>query len=488
MASGLGAVARLLAAVRAAGSPPSPDGPDWNQYFAAGWKVTHGIAIDYPRFRLPLYPWLVATLGEARGYQAAAEALSLGAVAGCLLLAAVLARLLAGPWAAVAAPWLALLAPALFASAQWSSEYAPLAFCVGLALTLGAATARTGHPALALAGGLAGGLALAVDVRGASAVAVAAALTAVGSRRPGRAGLAVVLFAAGAALSPALQARLAVIPMPAADSLVLEQRQLALDEVWQPLPAAVKAACAGTPRDRLPQATELGEGCVRASFRSNAGVLGATLPGGAVGALGLALMSALAAAGWRGRATCALAHGGPLLAGLLAAGLLPELPQRYLLVYAVPFACLAPAAAGLLLARLGRVGSALAVIAACAAVVQGARVPLRAGRIDAHNADRRAAVARLVEVALPAGGTLLDCSMDAKVGLSLAPRFAPADPLLLGEMVPPAACRAWAEAPPARPLARVDDCARGLLLGAGWSEVGRHDGLCVTAWGGPATP
>ncbi len=144
MASGLGAVARLLAAVRAAGSPPSPDGPDWNQYFAAGWKVTHGIAIDYPRFRLPLYPWLVATLGEARGYQAAAEALSLGAAAGCLLLAAVLARLLAGPWAAVAAPWLALLAPALFASAQWSSEYAPLAFCVGLALTLGAATARTG--------------------------------------------------------------------------------------------------------------------------------------------------------------------------------------------------------------------------------------------------------------------------------------------------------------------------------------------------------
>lgn len=485
MASGLAAVARLLTAVGGAGAPPSPDGPDWNQYFAAGWKVMHGVATDYPRFRLPLYPWALATFGEERGYQAAAEALSLGAVAGCLLLAAVLARLLAGPWAAMAAPWLALVAPVLFASAQWSSEYAPLAFCVGLALALGTATARTGHPALALAGGLAGGLALAVDVRGASAVALAAALTGVGLRRPARAALAVVLFAAGAALPAALQTRLAVIPMPAADSLVLEQRQLALDEVWQPLPTAVRAACAGTPRDRLPRAAELLDDCARASFRSNAGVLGATLPGGAGGALGLALTAALAAAGWRGRATAALALGGPLLAGLLAASLLPDLPQRYLLVYVVPFACLAPAAAGLLLARLGRVGSALAVMAACAAVVHGARSPLRAGRIDAHNADRRAAVARLVEAALPAGGTLLDCSMDAKVGLSLAPRFAPADPLLLGEMVPPAVCRAWAAAPPSTPTARVDDCARGLLLGGGWREVGRHDGLCVTAWIGP---
>ncbi len=478
------ALAQLHAILGRLRPPPSADGPDWSQYFAAGWKLVHGIAEDYPRFRLPLYPWLVATLGETTSYQAAAEGLSLASVVGCVVLAAVLARLLGGPWAAAVAPWVALYAPALAASSRWSSQYAPFALLVGLGVTSAVVAAGTGRVGAAAAAGVVAGLGWAFDVRGAT-VAVLGALLVLGGMRGGwRAVLAPAAFVAAFTVGPWIQGHLEVIPRPDAGSLVLEQRAMTLDEVWQPLDPAVRAACAGSPRTHLPRLDGLTGPCGRASLASNAATLARTLPGGGWGALLLTGLAVLAGRGVRDRWTTAVALGGPIAAVLLAAAWLPALPQRYLLVFVVPFVVVAPVAVGRVLGRLGNVGDVVAAVVTGVALFTFVGRPAEAVQGDLRNATVRAAIAALADRTLGADGALLDCTPDGKVGLSMAPRHPPADPADLGEHARPATCRAWLREPTVTPAARLDRCEVAGHLSAGWRAAGAHDGLCLSTWGG----
>ncbi len=446
--------------------PAAIEGYGWAGYVANAWMVTNGVDVCYDRFRLPLHGWMLGSAGEALGSYAdggvVVASLSMGLV---VVAAAVTGRALSGPWAGGLAAALLPLVPHNADAARWANSYPTQAALGGAALALAVACARWPRASLALAGGIAGGLAWGVDGRaGLMAVAALALLPLALLERPRATTLAMpLLFALGLSLGPWSAAYLHVgdEPLPTLVEKVEFQRGVALRWTAQRHDDALEAACQDEPSGELPSLAALQRPCAAEMLRHNVEqVLPWHVPLGGALTLGLAGLVLLPGRqGWRGTARAAaflVACGLPLLAELLWV----PLPDRYVVPRAVVLAVLAPAGLGRLAGTLGRAGGWLMGPAAIGLLVYAwIEDPTERWR-DTALQESRAAAARSQATADALAALsaepapLLDCS-DHFVATALLPRLtAPWPPQL--RVFDGAACVAWLDLAPAGALISVD--------------------------------
>jgi len=446
--------------------PTAIEGYGWAGYVANAWMVTHGVDVGYDRFRLPLHGWMLGTVGEALGSYADGGVVVASLSMGVVVLAAALAgRALSGPWAGGLSAALLPLVPLNADAARWANNYPTQAALGGAALALAVACARWPRAGLALAGGVAGGLAWGVDGRAGLMALTALALVPLALlERPRATTLALpLLFALGLSLGPWSAARLHVgdEPLPTLVEKVEFQRGVALRWTTQRHDDALEAACEGEPPGELPSLAALERPCATEMLRHNVErVLPRHVPLGGALTLGLAGLVLLPGRqGWRGSARSAAwlaVCGLPLLAELLWV----PLPDRYVVPRAVVLAVLAPAGLGRLAGSLGRVGGWLVGPAAIALLVYAwVADPAERWR-DTALQESRAAAARsqatadALDALSAEPAPLLDCS-DHFVATALLPRLtAPWPPQL--RVLDGAACAAWLDVAPAGALISVD--------------------------------
>jgi hypothetical protein len=178
-----------------------PHGADWDTYLASAAHLWLDPELfRYNEWRQPLYPWLVGLLGGGGSYVLVAQWLALGSSLGTVLGSGLLARALAGPWAAglaaVATAWIGVVVD----GSWWVNPYPLVGALTALALAAAVWCARWpgGLPAL-LAGSL-GGLCIAMDPRGLSVALAVPLLVALAPLRWRPRFLLVALATAGIAL------------------------------------------------------------------------------------------------------------------------------------------------------------------------------------------------------------------------------------------------------------------------------------------------
>lgn len=427
--------------------PAAVEGYGWPGYLNNAWMVANRQDVGYDLFRLPLHGAVVGGLGELLGstVSAAVAVASLG-MGLAVVAAALLGATLSGPWAGGAAAVLLVLVSHNTDAARWANSYPLQAGLGGAALALGALSAR--HPRLgsAVAGGVLGCLAAAVDGRAGLLALGAACLSvlALVEAPRWRTALVPAAFALGLALSPGVTAALDVTggALPPLHEKVEFQRGVALrwasmarDRSGQP-DRALQAACAGQPSLERPSLEALQRPCAREMARYNLqSVLPRHAPAGVVVTLVLGLGLLLPGRqGWRGSLRGL---------GVLAVALVPlalelrwvPLPDRYVVPRAVLLAVLAPAGAARAAATLpGRFRLGMGA-AACLGLVawgvwgdpSGRHAPT-ALQQSTHLAEQRAAIAAVQ--ASWDGGPLLDCSAQYVQTALLPAVLGPRPPLL----------------------------------------------------------
>ncbi len=118
-----------------------PFGSNWPHYFESAqffWDPTSA----YFDWRTPMYPYVLATLGQHLGFVQAAQLIAQTSTIAMVFATGMLARALAGPIAAVIA---VLSVPAFqcaVESATWSNMYPMAAGVMAMAIALGAITSR----------------------------------------------------------------------------------------------------------------------------------------------------------------------------------------------------------------------------------------------------------------------------------------------------------------------------------------------------------
>ena len=466
-----------------------PVGPDWHQYFMAAWKLSLRSAVDYPEFRMPLYPGLIAWLGRSMGYGQASLIMSSVGMVLVVLAAALLTRALTGPWAAGLA---ALSVPMVATNAEatrWASQYPVFAAITGLALACGAALVRWPRWPLALAAGALAGLAWATDARGDAMALAAGLLVLLAVTSPGRwwqRGLRPLLFALGASLGPLLQLNLQVIPRPISAYLFQFQRQMAIEEIQSQQVAGLHDVCNLAFLKEASLSTAWQHPCGQTLFSHNFAEYAMELPFGLWLSIGAALLVLLPGGrGWRGVLAAGLALAPPLAALALAATLI-DVPDRYVVQFAAPLAALVPVAIWRCCRTVLPPSWAWAV---STGVTMGAGLYLLAmgppsGRsVQPLTVLRpvqqvRAALAGDVQQIVASEDLLLDCTHDLRVEVSLLPHIHHPDPPAFREAPDVGGCRDWAIEPPqgsGRTWLLTDGS--GLLQdppGAGWEEMARR--------------
>jgi hypothetical protein len=443
-------------------------GASWEQYRGAAHLFFHPEEgwLAWPLWRQCLYPGLLGLLGEPHGYLAAASWIASGAALLIVLAAGLGARALANPTAGGVAALHAALFPELLQGVWRMDVYPSLGAAFGLALALGACSARWGRIRIMALCGLAAGLAWGLDSRGFVAVVPCAALVALGAwRMPwSRRGLAALAFAGCLALGPLAQH---LLRPPAQVRYDVEEAQRgegasgllsklegqlihAADDIQamgtrDPTPLT-RACGAGAPRT-LGAAARLGP-CTRGMLRHNLGTLqrGGSLP--ASWLLGLLLLGGLLPhrrRPWRSALASALLLGSCGVAVLIMGSLALVHPAGgYFFPFLAPVAMLAPVALHRLASLVGagprwRSLAPLAGLGITLLLWPG--VPDRERARPVPNDPREAVFTWLRELVEP-GETVLDCA-DLYVNVALLP---------LRTATPEAARERSCERP--RPLAR----------------------------------
>jgi hypothetical protein len=418
-----------------------PVGHDWFQYVVAAWKVVHRIAEGYPEFRVPLYPWLLGTVGAELGYGRAGALLSLLGCCLAVVAAALLVRWLGGRWTAGLAALLVPLTAGFASSSGWTSQYPLAAGAFGLALAGAAALHRWPRWWVALAAGASGGVAWALEARGLVVLVslgctLLLALARCGTRRA-RVELVLATLLA-LSVGGLLQASVEVVPRDSLWSAAEHQHEVVLRDIRTVGPEELREHClASGPREA--RARTPWDRCGWALLSHNRGRLEPQLPGGL---LGLALAVPLIALGRR-RRLARLAVILPALLAILLSGTSVLLVERYTLLFAVPLAAAVPLALGAISERLPRGPlAALGLALSAAWLLRGAIPDLRAPT-PAREGVRAELVAAIRE-RVPEDQPLLDCSRQLWVTLAMVPdhrRLPLGEPL--GIQHPGRACDAW---------------------------------------------
>ncbi len=415
-----------------------PHGNSWDQYRTAAHLVLYDDqgSLDWPTWRLSLYPWLLALLGDARGYPQAASLISSTAIVAMVAAAGVGARALANPVAGGVAALSLALVPEVLQGVVLMDPYPLLGATFGLALALGAAAARWPRVGVVLLAGLAAGLSWGVDSRGVLAVLPAGVMVLLGAldrRGPARL-LLPLAFVAAVAVGPAAQhllrsdaqIRLEAEPVEATShtilgKLVAQQQHAAmeLEQLARQQPRLpVSLAC----QDGLPTGLSalLPPGpCTRALFRYNVDALrrdrSLPPPWLLLLALPLALLPAgrgpSASQGWRSSLVSVVLFGSVAASALV---MLATVVVRggYFFQFHVALAMLVPVAvhrlAGLVLpARRWRPAASLLALASV--LLAWPTIP-SAREAHPQTPAPETRLARWFEATLQPGDTIVDCS------------------------------------------------------------------------------
>ncbi len=328
-----------------------PLGSDWGHYFTVAeylWNPTPGLA--YPDFRKPWFGWLLGGLGQWLGYLSAAQLIAkvslMGIIAGSALLAAALSNRLA---ALVAAATVTLM-PLAMDGALWVNHYPVLAAMMGLAIAFGAACVRWPSLLWVLASGGCAGIALALDIRGGVAVAVAGMLVVLGARGFRQMVLRTLCFGMVFGLVTAqdhwLQDTFKVPQLPFEQQLRV-QRAGTLEQISQGLVGGetLAATCRGETVQRLGVSaawSTCGKALRAASHQRLAAA--ALIP--SVPVLAIVGLCFFPAAGWARRRSAfasAVVFGGPLLSVLIGMAWVTYF-DRYILPFAALLAAFVPIA------------------------------------------------------------------------------------------------------------------------------------------------
>ena len=322
-------------------------GYGWHDYVNNAWIVEHGGGIGYNNFRNPLHAKWLGSLGESMGsYANAGRLIASISVLVMVLSAALLARSLAGPWAAALSALGVALVPRFVDAVRWSNYYPSLGALTGAYLALSAALVRWPRVWIAALAGLAGGLAWGVDDRGALLLPLAGVLVLLAASRREltwpRRGALVVAFCVSLPLGPWSKDTLwPNVKNPTWEERVDFQRQVIRNWIRISKDDELIPACRG----------DLPEGLV-ASVQSPCGqalllhnlrwTLGLNIPYGLLpAALALPLVLFPGRRGWReGLAGGAVFVGTGAAVGEMCFYM--PMPDRYLIQFAVPFCAVVP--------------------------------------------------------------------------------------------------------------------------------------------------
>lgn len=391
-----------------------PAGFDAREHLQSAWLAAHHVEVGFPIFRAATWPWAAGTLGERFGYVTAAQVLSSAGVLGIVVGAGLLARALGGAWSGGTAALLVSAAPPLLLASRWTTPYPSVAGLVALCLGAGAIAARSGSAVAAGLAALLGGVATAADDRALLPVAGAllAALTGL-LQVPSRArGALLVLALALAAVGPALESRVAVVPQAPLEWRMKMQRSNDLRAIEGSGRAALAAACREEPREATPTLAALRRPCGTAFRETNLLALMALVPVPPAWLLACAAICLLPARRWRSAPLASAALVGPTLAGL---GLLVHwlnLSDRYVLSSLVVLAALPPVAAARLASwapgRLAAPAAGVGCLVVLAVLGRHGLPP--APRGEAADDPRSWAIVSELRARVPREAPLLDCS------------------------------------------------------------------------------
>ncbi len=354
-----------------------PWGSNWPMYFEAArffWDPTAA----YFGWRPPLYPLLLATVGQSFGYVQAAHWIAQASMVVVVFSAAWLARLCVGRGGAVIAALSIPLLQCAVEGAMWTNMYPPAAATMTLACALSVLLYRRPMLFGALIAGLACGLAWRINHLGLVAVPLGLGMAIVGARSRRHLVMLPMLFGVGTSTAVALDAWVVDrwnVPQESLSDQVIQRRREELDRIasGQSDPAMFSECTGLEPRPL--NLEELTSGCAQQFVEANYGTLRTEDCAPPVSMLAwlmpLALLPSARRRSWRDSAAAVLLFGGPLGAFLIAAAW-TSYAEKYVISYLGIMVLVAPMAFDRLGGWLGRLvdhvdgGRALGVLAAAA--------------------------------------------------------------------------------------------------------------------------
>ena len=438
-----------------------PWGSNWPMYFEAAhyfWDPTAA----YFGWRPPLYPLLLATLGEPLGYVAAAHWIAKGSMVVVIAASAVVGRLMVGSGAAVIAVLTIPLLQCAVEGAMWTNMYPPAAAAFALATAAGSLAYRRPSIAGALVTGVLAGVAWRINHLGLVAIPMGLGLCALGAFGRSHRLLWLLIpltFGVGTGAAVAVDNWVVShwnVPQEGLGDQVLQRRREELDRIasGQADPARFGSCTDLTPKPL--NIAELTNACGRQFIAANYGTLRAEdcapNPSTLLWLLPFALLPGVRQPSWRDTAASVVVFGGPMGAFLVAAAW-TSYAEKYAITFLPVMVLLVPMAlyrAGGWLGRwLGHagIGGGLGLVGA------GAWVALQWPGASGPWADRpniktdwesvAGTVADWASSEMGEGDLLIDC-VPLNIDLVVLPeRFETLEGVSADD-----ACTAWVESPP----------------------------------------
>lgn len=454
-------VAAIAAAALLAAIPflNHPWGSNWPMYFEAA-RYFWDPSAAYFGWRPPMYPLLLATMGQEVGYVQAAHWIAQASMVVVVFASGWLARMCVGRGGAMLATLSLPLLQCAVEGAMWTNMYPPAAALLTLSAALSVTLYRRPGIVLALIAGLMAGMAWRLNHLGLVAVPLGLGMAVLGARSLTRLALLPVLFGVGISGSVALDTWIIDhwnVPQEGLTDQVIQRRREELDRIASgQVERAQFSACTQLEAQPL-NLPELTNACALQFIEANHGTLRAEDCAPSLGVLAwlvpLCLLPSARRRSWRDCAASVLIFGGPLGAFLVAAAW-TSYAEKYVISFLGMMVLMAPMAFDRLGGWLGRLvdhvdlGRMLGLVAATVWVVNiwpGAS----ALRADAPNIQRdwesvAGEVAAWASTSMVDTDLLIDC-VPLNIDLVILPKSAN---IIEGVSTEPD-CVAWVANPPA---------------------------------------
>ncbi len=346
-----------------------PWGSNWPMYFEAAhffWDPTAA----YFGWRPPLYPLLLATLGEPLGYVRAGHLIAQGSMLIVVAASGLFARLMAGVGVSVIAVLSIPLLQCAVEGAMWTNMYPPAAACFALAAAAAALVWRRPGLGTALLAGVLAGLAWRINHLGLVALPMGLGMCVLGAAAARNRGLWLglpLLFSVGVGGAASADAWIVEhwgVPQESLGEQVLQRRREELERIASGQADPTRFSACTDPEPKPLNVSELTNECGQQFVSANYGTLRAedcapNLPT-LMWLLPLVFLPRPMRPSWRDSAASILVFGGPIGAFLVAAAW-----TSYAEKYAISFLPMMTLLVPLALSRaLGWAGRAIDRIAA----------------------------------------------------------------------------------------------------------------------------
>jgi hypothetical protein len=353
-----------------------PWGSNWPMYFESArffWDPTAA----YFGWRPPLYPLLLATVGDAFGYVAAAHWIAQCSMVITVLFSGLVARLMAGVTpAAIAALSIPLLQCAVEGS-MWTNMYPPAAAAMSISAALSVGVWRRPSVGLVLVAGLAAGFAWRMNHLGLVAIPLGLGMTVLAATSLRRAVIFSALFSLGISGAVSVDHWIVErwgVPQENLASQVLQRRREELDRISSGQAAAERFSQCTDFTPKPLNWTELSSPCAQQFVLANYGTMQAEdcipNPTTLLWLLPLCFLPSSRRRSVKDTAASILIFGGPIGAFLVAAAW-TSYAEKYIISFLFAMALIVPLAferlggwIGLLFDRvtLGRLAGSMVAI------------------------------------------------------------------------------------------------------------------------------